>query len=136
MGNLPRTGLQAATSVSRSSLRVTPWMAPRFSKTCRSTPRLVNALVLVGYKFTLHGVENIFTACTVGRTGSGKSTLTLSLLRCIFTAGNVIYDGLPTHSLNLDALRSNITIIPQVVSNTLPILQLLETHLQLGSRSF
>ncbi|KAJ6501692.1 hypothetical protein C8R47DRAFT_1193380 [Mycena vitilis] len=50
----------------------------------------------------------------VGRTGSGKSSLTLALLRCIFTEGTVMYDGIPTSSLNLDALRSNITIIPQV----------------------
>lgn len=68
----------------------------------------------------------------VGRTGSGKvcdlnsvvnelvsnppqSSLTLSLLRCILTEGKVYYDGLPTDTLNLDALRSSITIIPQVV---------------------
>ncbi|KAI4529011.1 P-loop containing nucleoside triphosphate hydrolase protein [Schizophyllum commune Loenen D] len=50
----------------------------------------------------------------VGRTGSGKSSLTLSLLRCIFTEGEVYYDGLLTSGLNLDALRSSITIIPQV----------------------
>ncbi|THH29810.1 hypothetical protein EUX98_g4362 [Antrodiella citrinella] len=50
----------------------------------------------------------------VGRTGSGKSSLTLSLLRCIITEGKVFYDGLVTDSLNLDALRSHITIIPQV----------------------
>ncbi|CCM01503.1 uncharacterized protein FIBRA_03559 [Fibroporia radiculosa] len=50
----------------------------------------------------------------VGRTGSGKSSLTLSLLRCILTEGKVYYDGMPTDSVNLDALRSNITIIPQV----------------------
>ncbi|KAH8978585.1 hypothetical protein EDB92DRAFT_2119177 [Lactarius akahatsu] len=68
----------------------------------------------------------------VGRTGSGKvsvlssivywsgllntlqSSLTLSLLRCIFTEGSVYYDGKLTSSINLDALRSNITIIPQV----------------------
>ncbi|KAJ7102323.1 hypothetical protein B0H15DRAFT_943257 [Mycena belliarum] len=50
----------------------------------------------------------------VGRTGSGKSSLTLSLLRCIFTDGTVRYDGITTSSLNLDALRSNITIIPQI----------------------
>ncbi|KAH9972688.1 hypothetical protein BJV74DRAFT_879749 [Russula compacta] len=49
----------------------------------------------------------------VGRTGSGKSSLTLSLLRCIFTEGDVYYDGKLTSSINLDALRSNITIIPQ-----------------------
>ncbi|KAG9089172.1 hypothetical protein FS749_001555, partial [Ceratobasidium sp. UAMH 11750] len=49
----------------------------------------------------------------VGRTGSGKSSLTLALLRMIPTEGTVYYDGIPTHDLNLDALRSNITIIPQ-----------------------
>lgn len=51
----------------------------------------------------------------VGRTGSGKSSLTLSLLRCIFTNGEVYYDGIPISSVNLDALRSHITIIPQMV---------------------
>ncbi|KAF9014580.1 P-loop containing nucleoside triphosphate hydrolase protein [Hymenopellis radicata] len=50
----------------------------------------------------------------VGRTGSGKSTLTLSLLRCIVTEGEVFYDGLPTRSINLDALRASVTIIPQM----------------------
>ncbi|KAF9458727.1 P-loop containing nucleoside triphosphate hydrolase protein [Collybia nuda] len=50
----------------------------------------------------------------VGRTGSGKSSLTLSLLRCIFTEGNVYFDGIETKNINLDALRSNITIIPQI----------------------
>ncbi|KAH9059060.1 hypothetical protein EDB87DRAFT_1675205 [Lactarius vividus] len=50
----------------------------------------------------------------VGRTGSGKSSLTLSLLRCIFTEGSVYYDGRLISSINLDALRSNITIIPQI----------------------
>ncbi|CAK5274807.1 unnamed protein product [Mycena citricolor] len=50
----------------------------------------------------------------VGRTGSGKSSLTLALLRCIFTGGNVVYDGMATSGINLEALRSNITIIPQM----------------------
>ncbi|KAJ7080602.1 P-loop containing nucleoside triphosphate hydrolase protein [Mycena belliarum] len=50
----------------------------------------------------------------VGRTGSGKSSLTLSLLRCIPTEGSIMYDGVQTEDLNLDALRSSITIIPQV----------------------
>jgi ABC-type multidrug transport system fused ATPase/permease subunit len=31
------------------------------------------------------------------------------------TEGEVYYDGIPTSSLNLDALRSSVTIIPQVV---------------------
>jgi ABC-type multidrug transport system fused ATPase/permease subunit len=51
----------------------------------------------------------------VGRTGSGKSSLTLSLLRCIVTEGHVFYDGIDTSTVNLDILRSNITIIPQMV---------------------
>ena len=54
------------------------------------------------------------TLYIVGRTGSGKSSLTLSLLRLILTEGKVYYDGIATDSVNLDALRSHITIIPQV----------------------
>ncbi|KDR68699.1 hypothetical protein GALMADRAFT_146052 [Galerina marginata CBS 339.88] len=50
----------------------------------------------------------------VGRTGSGKTSLTLSLLRCILTDGGVYYDGIPTNQINLDDLRSNITLIPQM----------------------
>ncbi|KAJ7041534.1 hypothetical protein C8F04DRAFT_1208348 [Mycena alexandri] len=42
-----------------------------------------------------------------------RSSLTLALLRCIPTEGTVYYDGLLTSSLNLDALRGNVTIIPQ-----------------------
>ena len=45
-----------------------------------------------------------------------QSSLTLALLRCILTEGTVYYDGIPTNKINLDALRSNITIIPQTVS--------------------
>jgi ABC-type multidrug transport system fused ATPase/permease subunit len=67
--------------------------------------------VLHGLSFHVKSGERIGV---VGRTGSGKSSLTLSLLRCILTEGIVYYDGVPTSSLNLDALRSNITIIPQV----------------------
>ena len=50
----------------------------------------------------------------VGRTGSGKSSLTLALLRCILTEGTVYFDGVDTKKINLEALRTNITIIPQV----------------------
>ncbi|TFY55109.1 hypothetical protein EVJ58_g8459 [Rhodofomes roseus] len=50
----------------------------------------------------------------VGRTGSGKSSLTLALLQCIITEGKVYYDGIPIDRINLDALRSSITLIPQV----------------------
>ncbi|KAJ6498923.1 P-loop containing nucleoside triphosphate hydrolase protein [Mycena sanguinolenta] len=67
--------------------------------------------VLHDITFTLKSGERVGV---VGRTGSGKSSLTLALLRCILTDGTVYYDGVPTDSINLDALRSNITIIPQV----------------------
>jgi ABC-type multidrug transport system fused ATPase/permease subunit len=49
----------------------------------------------------------------VGRTGAGKSTISLALLRGLLTNGKVFYDGLDIHSINLEALRSNITLIPQ-----------------------
>lgn len=49
----------------------------------------------------------------VGRTGAGKSTLSLALLRTLPTSGQVIFDGINTSTLNLDALRLNISIIPQ-----------------------
>ncbi|KAJ7283151.1 hypothetical protein C8J57DRAFT_1498229 [Mycena rebaudengoi] len=67
--------------------------------------------VLHGVSFHVKSGERVGI---VGRTGSGKSSLTLSLLRCIPTEGSIIYDGLDTSQLNLDALRSSITIIPQV----------------------
>ncbi|KDR82358.1 hypothetical protein GALMADRAFT_237629 [Galerina marginata CBS 339.88] len=50
----------------------------------------------------------------VGRTGSGKSSLILALLRCILTEGTIYFDGIATSTINLDALRSSITIIPQI----------------------
>ncbi|KAF8966510.1 multidrug resistance-associated ABC transporter [Flammula alnicola] len=48
------------------------------------------------------------------RIGIGESSLTLALLRCIVTEGTVYYDGIPMNTISLDALRSNITIIPQM----------------------
>ncbi|KZT60612.1 multidrug resistance-associated ABC transporter [Calocera cornea HHB12733] len=49
----------------------------------------------------------------VGRTGSGKSSLALSLLKLIPTSGDVYFDGIPTENVNLDILRSKMAIIPQ-----------------------
>ncbi|KIK69543.1 hypothetical protein GYMLUDRAFT_236056 [Collybiopsis luxurians FD-317 M1] len=67
--------------------------------------------VLHGLSFHIKSGERIGV---VGRTGSGKSTLTLALLRCILTTGRVFYDDILISTLNLDALRSQITIIPQM----------------------
>ena len=51
----------------------------------------------------------------MGRTGAGKSSLTLALLRIIESAGGVILvDGVNIADYGLDDLRSRITIIPQV----------------------
>ncbi|KAF2879992.1 hypothetical protein ILUMI_26180, partial [Ignelater luminosus] len=50
----------------------------------------------------------------VGRTGAGKSTLTLSLFRIIEAAqGEILIDGVNIAGIGLHALRSRLTIIPQ-----------------------
>jgi len=50
----------------------------------------------------------------VGRTGAGKSSLTLSLFRIIEAAGGSIYiDGENIAFMGLETLRSRLTIIPQ-----------------------
>lgn len=51
----------------------------------------------------------------VGRTGAGKSSLTLGLFRIIEAAeGQILIDGVDIAQLGLHELRSRITIIPQV----------------------
>jgi len=50
----------------------------------------------------------------VGRTGSGKSTFFLSLLRIIeSTHGSIEIDGVDISQIGLDELRNKITVIPQ-----------------------
>ncbi|KAL3268300.1 hypothetical protein HHI36_007418 [Cryptolaemus montrouzieri] len=50
----------------------------------------------------------------VGRTGAGKSSLTLSLFRILEAAeGEILIDGVDLANLGLQTLRSRITIIPQ-----------------------
>lgn len=50
----------------------------------------------------------------VGRTGSGKSSLALTLYRLIdITAGRIMIDGVDVARIGIDALRSQLAIIPQ-----------------------
>ncbi|KAL5281110.1 ABCC2.2 family protein [Megaselia abdita] len=68
-------------------------------------------LVLKGINFEVNGSEKIGI---VGRTGAGKSSLTLALFRIIEAAGGKIsIDGIDISILGLHGLRSRLTIIPQ-----------------------
>ena len=60
-------------------------------------------------------IEKCIQVGIVGRTGAGKSSLTLGLFRIIESAGGaIIIDGINIADLALHALRSRLTIIPQV----------------------
>jgi ABC-type multidrug transport system fused ATPase/permease subunit len=66
----------------------------------------------------LRGLKVVFTAGdkigVVGRTGSGKSTIMMSLLRILESfKGEIMIDGKDIAKLSLDDLRSSITIILQ-----------------------
>ena len=51
---------------------------------------------------------------TFGRTGSGKSSLLLSLFRIMeIETGSITIDGIDTRSLSLQSLRDSLSIIPQ-----------------------
>ncbi|XP_030383704.1 multidrug resistance-associated protein 1 isoform X7 [Scaptodrosophila lebanonensis] len=68
-------------------------------------------LVLRGVTFNVAGGEKVGI---VGRTGAGKSSLTLALFRIIEAAeGRILIDGVDIASLGLHMLRSRLTIIPQ-----------------------
>ncbi|XP_044597664.1 multidrug resistance-associated protein 1 isoform X4 [Cotesia glomerata] len=68
-------------------------------------------LVLNGLSFSVNGGEKVGI---VGRTGAGKSSLTLSLFRIIEAAeGKIFIDGIDISELGLHALRARLTIIPQ-----------------------
>lgn len=68
-------------------------------------------LVLRGIDFEVNGGEKIGI---VGRTGAGKSSLTLGLFRIIEAAGGkILIDGIDISALGLHDLRSRLTIIPQ-----------------------
>ncbi|XP_076389766.1 multidrug-Resistance like Protein 1 isoform X2 [Megachile rotundata] len=68
-------------------------------------------LVLRGLSFSVKGGEKVGI---VGRTGAGKSSLTLALFRIIEAAdGKIFIDDIDIAKLGLHDLRSRLTIIPQ-----------------------
>uniref|UniRef100_A0A4X2K8W1 ATP-binding cassette sub-family C member 6 n=1 Tax=Vombatus ursinus TaxID=29139 RepID=A0A4X2K8W1_VOMUR len=69
------------------------------------------ALALRNLTLKIHPWEKVGI---VGRTGAGKSSLTISLLRLIEAAeGGIWIDGVNISQVGLHTLRSKITIIPQ-----------------------
>ncbi|NXX44346.1 MRP3 protein, partial [Tricholaema leucomelas] len=70
-------------------------------------------LVLKGINLQVHGGEKIGI---VGRTGAGKSSMTLCLFRILEAVkGEIRIDGVNISEIGLHDLRSRLTIIPQVL---------------------
>ncbi|XP_061183962.1 multidrug resistance-associated protein 1-like isoform X1 [Saccostrea echinata] len=68
-------------------------------------------LVLRGISFQVQGGQKVGI---VGRTGAGKSSLTVALFRLIESAGGqIVIDGQRISDMGLHDLRSKLTILPQ-----------------------
>lgn len=79
----------------------------------RYCTRYREGLDLVLRKVTCH-IKSGEKVGIVGRTGAGKSSLTLALFRIVEAAGgSILIDGIEISSLGLHDLRSRLTIIPQ-----------------------
>ncbi|KAF9048460.1 ABC protein [Panaeolus papilionaceus] len=74
----------------------------------RYRPDLPN--VLHGISLSVRGGEKIGI---VGRTGAGKSSITLALLRIVEYSGLITLDGVDIAQLGLKDLRTKVAIIPQ-----------------------
>ncbi|KAF7330282.1 ABC protein [Mycena venus] len=76
-----------------------------------------------GLPNVLHGISMSINAGekigVVGRTGAGKSSLALTLLRIVEYSGTILVDDVDIGKIGLKDLRSNISIIPQDASPTL-----------------
>lgn len=67
----------------------------------------------------------LFKVGIVGRTGAGKSSLTLSLFRLVEpSSGRILVDGEDVSHLGLFDLRSRLTILPQVIFVAIAIIMI------------
>ncbi|KAL6813453.1 P-loop containing nucleoside triphosphate hydrolase protein [Trichoderma sp. SZMC 28013] len=67
--------------------------------------------VLKGVSFNVKNNERVGV---IGRTGAGKSSLTLALFRFLEArSGNILIDGVDISKIDLHSLRSKLAIIPQ-----------------------
>ena len=73
--------------------------------------RIGTNLVLKNLNFKVEGNEKVGV---VGRTGAGKSSMTLALFRIIEPAsGRIVIDGVDISQIGLHDLKSRLSIIPQ-----------------------
>jgi ABC-type bacteriocin/lantibiotic exporter with double-glycine peptidase domain len=105
-----------------SKLTVEPQEGQEVPASWPTEGKLVFQDLVVGYASdlppVLHGlsfsVEKNERLGVVGRTGAGKSSLTLAIFRFLEArSGNITIDGIDISKIKLVELRSRLTIIPQ-----------------------
>ena len=78
----------------------------------------------------LTSINIYFKVGIVGRTGAGKSSMTLALFRIIeAAAGTIEIDGQNISNMGLHDIRSRLTIIPQVSKKILATIKYEIVHI-------
>ncbi|KAH9359763.1 hypothetical protein HPB48_006184 [Haemaphysalis longicornis] len=63
-------------------------------------------------------IELFLQVAIVGRTGAGKSSLVLAILRMLrASGGRILIDGVDISEVSLRRLRRSVTVIPQVIKS-------------------